>query len=224
MSDTEPTLPDDSDENTTTTEVGEPPTTDTTVAVEAPEVNLPAEGVVEDEATSTAEAPAPSTRTMSDRGIGLELPPGWEGEIYRRSPGEVRYDERVPRDRQLQPTTRSVVHLGSFPLPPDRGDYGSGAVEIMRDEDVLVILFEFEPESATTAQFASSGLPYPIAPNDFDPNQMQRPLPGMAGYQRFFNVDGERSFCLFVVIGSYARRKELAPKINAVLANITITP
>lgn len=221
MSDTEPTLPAGADETTTTTAVGEPTTTDTTT----PDLDAPVEAApAEDGATSTAEPPAPSTRSMSDRGIDLELPPGWEGEIYRRSPGEVRYDEGVPRSRQLQPTTRSVVHLGSFPLPPDRGDYGSGAVEIMRDEDVLVILFEFEPESATTAQFVSSGLPYPVTAADFDPNQMQRPLQGMAGMQRFFNVDEERAFCLFVVIGSYARRKELLPKINTVLSSITITP
>jgi hypothetical protein len=224
MSDTGPTLPTETGE-TTTTVSGEPPTTETpTTETTAVDPGVPEEAAVDDEATSTVEPPAPTTRAMSDRGIAVELPPGWEGEIYRRAPGEVRYDEGVPRSRQLQPTTRSVVHLGSFPLPPDRGDYGSGAVEIMRDEDVLVILFEFEPESATTAQFASSGLPHPVTAADFDPNQMQRPLQGMAGMQRFFNVDEERAFCLFVVIGSYARRKELLPKINRVLSSITITP
>jgi hypothetical protein len=222
MSDTEPTLPPGSeDPTTTTTAAGEPPTTETT----APDPNAPVEPAPNEEgATSTVEPPAPSTRSMNDRGIEVALPPGWEGEIYRRSPGEVRYDDQVPRSRQLQPTTRSVVHLGSFPLPPDRGDYGSGAVEIMRDEDVLIILFEFEPESATTAMFAASGLPHPLAAGDVDPNQMQRPLPGMAGVQRFFNIDEQRAFCLFVVIGSYARRKELVAKVNAVLADITITP
>jgi hypothetical protein len=217
MSDTEPTLPAEPD--TTTTVPGEvaPPTT-------TPDPNGSVDPNADDGATSTVEPPAPSTRAMADRGIEVELPPGWEGEIYRRDPGEVRYDEGVPRSRQLQPTTRSVVHLGSFPLPPDRGDYGSGAVEIMRDEDVLVILFEFEPESATEVMFAGSGVPYPLDPDDFGPNQMQRPLEGMAGIQRFFNVDEERSFCLFVVIGSYTRRRELVAKVNAVLANITIEP
>jgi hypothetical protein len=114
-----------------------------------------------------------------------------------------------------------VVHIASFPLPAVRGDYGSGAVEIMRDEDILVILFEFEPESAAQPLFGRAGLPV-LQAADFDPNEMQRPLPGMAGCQRFFNVDRERSFCLFVVIGSYADRDTLVRRVNDVLGGITI--
>lgn len=159
---------------------------------------------------------------LEDRGIVVAVPAGWEGEIYRREPDSVSFDERTPPSRRIQPTTRTVVHIGSFPLPGDRGDYGSGAVEIMRDEDVLVILFEFEPESATETMFSHEGIPYPIQPRDFDPNQMQRPLAGMAGVQRFFHV-GERAFCLFVVIGSFAQRIALTDKVNAVLAEVQIT-
>lgn len=170
-------------------------------------------------AAASAQAPA----DLDDAGIAVRLPPGWEGVIYRRDPGEVDLPDDLPAARRRQPTSRSVVHLGSFPLPPGRGDYGSGAVEIMRDADVLVILFEFEPESATTAQFARSGLPRTLQPEDFDPNQMQRPLADMAGCQRFFNVDGTRAFCLFAVIGSYADRVALAGKVNAVLAGIEIS-
>lgn len=171
----------------------------------------------------TTSPSSPSTRTIEDRDIGLTLPPGWEGEIYRRAPEPVEHGPSVPRARRLQPTTRSIAHIGSFPLPPDRGDYGSGAVEIMRDEDVLIVLFEFEPDSATETMFAHEGIPHPLRASDFDPNQMQRPLPGMAGVQRFFNVGGQRSFCLYVVIGAYRRRQELVGRINEVLAAIHIT-
>lgn len=184
--------------------------------------------------TSTAPAPpepVPSPTATSvvtrgsrleDHGIRVAVPAGWEGEIYRREADTVSFDERTPVSRQAQPTTRSVVHIGSFPLPGDRGDYGSGAVEIMRDEDVLVILFEFEPESAAEPMFSHDGIPYPIQPRDFDPNQMQRPLAGMAGVQRFFHV-GDRAFCLFVVIGSFAQRIALTDKVNAVLAQVELT-
>jgi hypothetical protein len=170
-------------------------------------------------AATASQAPA----DLDEAGIAVRLPPGWEGVIYRRDPGEVELPDDLPPERRRQPTSRSVVHLGSFPLPPGRGDYGSGAVEIMRDADVLIILFEFEPESASTAQFARSGLPRNLDPDDFDPNQMQRPLAGMAGCQRFFNVGGTRAFCLFAVIGSYADRAVLVPKVNAVLAGIEIS-
>lgn len=161
---------------------------------------------------------------VEDAGIRVEVPSGWEGLVYRREPDVIAYDpERIPAERALQPTTRSVLHLASFPLPEVRGDYGSGAVEIMRDDDILVILFEFEPESATTAMFAAEGIPGPLRADDFDPNQMQRPLPGMAGVQRFFNIGGERAFVLFVVIGSYRDRQTLVRRVNDVLAGIEIS-
>jgi hypothetical protein len=195
-----------------TTDSSAPPTTDSSTT------SVPS-------STTTTTVPTtvgPAPRAITDAGIRVELPAGWEGEIYRRDPGEVRYDRSVPAARQLQPTSRSVVHLASFPLPATRGDYGSGAVEIMRDEDVLVVLFEYEPESATTAMFARDGLPRRLRPTDFDPNEMQRPLAGMAGCQRFFNVDEARAFCLFAVIGSYSDRAELTAKVNAALDGITI--
>ena len=35
-----------------------------------------------------------------------------------------------------------VLHAASFALPAERGDYGSGAVEVMGGSDVLVCLLE----------------------------------------------------------------------------------
>jgi hypothetical protein len=171
---------------------------------------------------STSTSVAPGARTIDDRGISVVVPPGWEAEIYRRAPEKIDYADEVPLTRRFQETTRSIVHIANFPLPEKRGDYGSRAVEIMRDEDVLVILFEFEPGSAGEPMFEAEGLPRPIRGGDFDPNQMQRPLAGMAGVQRFFNVDRERCFCLFAVIGSYADRNVLAREVDEILAGITI--
>jgi hypothetical protein len=87
---------------------------------------------------------------------------------------------------------------------------------------VLVILFEFEPDSAREVMFREQGIPGPLQAGDFHPQQMQRPLAGMAGVQRFFNVGGTRAFCLFAVIGSEADRDALAPEVNRILAGITI--
>jgi hypothetical protein len=115
-----------------------------------------------------------------------------------------------------------VVHLGTFPLPQGRGDFGSGAVEIMRSDDLLVVLFEYGPESAGTALFARGGVPR-VTAADFAPNNMQRPIPGQSGAQYFFNQSG-RAFCLYVVLGAHARRQELVPEVNQVLDGLRIDP
>lgn len=202
--------------------------TDPEATGEGPDEDAASGDVVDGEdegatSTSSPERSATGRVTIEDRGISVELGPGWEGEIYRRDPGRVAFDARVPVAARRQPTTRSVAHLANFPLPDDRGDYGSGAVEIMSTEDILVVLFEFEPDSATETMFAHDGIPAPLRPDDFHPDQMQRTMAGMAGVQRFFNVDGRRAFCLYIVIGDHARRARLTPRVNEVLADLTIT-
>jgi hypothetical protein len=103
------------------------------------------------------------------------------------------------------------------------GDFASGAVDKLGNDDVFVVLFEYDPSSAGTALFRSEGIPRTLAPDDFSPNVMQRAIRGQAGVQRFFHDQG-RAFCLYVVIGSFARRRELVKKVNAVLATLTIEP
>jgi hypothetical protein len=52
---------------------------------------------------------------------------------------------------------------------------------------------------------------------------MQRPLPGQSGAQFFFTEAG-RAFCLYVVLGSHARRRQLVPEVNLVLSALSVTP
>lgn len=174
-------------------------------------------------------APPPTAETVVDpdlnsAGIAVALPDGWEGVIYRREPSEPVFADDVPQQLRRPSTVHAVAHLANFPLPVQRGDFGSGAVEIMANQHMLIVLFEFEPESAAQPMFASDGLPRQLRPDDFDPMVMQRPLPGMAGVQRFFNIEGRRAFCLYVVIGSYEDRTALTREVNEVLANIEIRP
>jgi hypothetical protein len=112
------------------------------------------------------------------------------------------------------------MHLSNFALPADRGDYGSGAVEIMGSDNILVVLVEFDPESASKALFATQGIPR-VRAEDFAPDQMQRPLPGQSGVQYFFNHGG-RAFCLYVALGGHARRHELVPEVNQVLDTLVL--
>jgi hypothetical protein len=151
---------------------------------------------------------------VKSAGIEVAVPQGWDAEIYRRE-GEL-------TGQAVGGASHPVVHVGTFPLPPGRGDFGSGAVEIMNQDDLLVVLFEYGRESAGSPLFARSGIPR-VAAADFGPNNMQRPIAGQSGAQCFFNQAG-RAFCLYVVLGSHARRNELIPEVNHVLAGLTIDP
>jgi len=151
-------------------------------------------------------------------GISVELPRGWEAQIRRAgtSAGGVQ-----PAGADVAaPGHGSVLHAASFALPAERGDYGSGAVEVMGGSDVLVCLLEHEPEAATTELFRREGLPR-LDPSQFSPQTMQRALPGMAGTQHFFQVAG-RPFCLYVVVGSHRTRGPLVRTADAVVRSIQI--
>lgn len=164
---------------------------------------------------------------MDALGVGIDLPVGWEGEIYQRGgaalqgfgSGWVRDGDEI-RSLAGGETSRSVTHLANFPLPPQRGDYGSGAVELMRTGDLLVILFEFEPSSRDSALFASHGVPT-VQAADFAHNQLQRTLPGQSGVQYFFQASG-RTFCLYVVLGDHRTAEAAADEVNALLSGLSL--
>ncbi len=152
---------------------------------------------------------------LTSHGIEVYVPPGWDGEIYRRSSG-------IGTLSQSSGEVKPVVHLANFPLEPNRGDFGSGAVEIMVADNLLIVLFEYGSESLGTTLFASSGIPI-VSAADFAPHTMQRPLPGQSGAQFFFTEVG-RAFCLYVVLGSHARRHQLVPEVNLVLRDLSVIP
>lgn len=151
---------------------------------------------------------------ITAHGLEVDVPRGWDGEIYRR-PGGLK-----PLGGPAE-HTGAVVHLGNFPLPPSRGDYGSGAVEVMGPDGIFLSLLEFGPDSIGKALFRSVGLPQP-RPEDFALHTMQRPLPGQSGAQYFFSIEG-RPFCLYVALGSHARRRQLVPEVNQVLASLSVS-
>lgn len=148
---------------------------------------------------------------LSRAGIRVQVPQGWEGAVTGG-------DFQVLSDGARRPT---VMHLASFPMPAQRGDFGSGAVELMSTGDILMVLFEYGPESAGTPLFRHQGIPRPLAARDFDRNTLQRPLPGQSGSQLFFTEKG-RAFCLYVVLGSHIDRADLLPAVNAVLDSLEI--
>ncbi len=152
--------------------------------------------------------------TITAPGIRLDLPLGWEAEIDDGA-GD-------PADEVEAETVRTPrVHMANFPLPPVRGDFGSGAVEQMIDGDVLVCLLEESAGAVDSQLHGHTGIPRILA-DDFSPNAMQRPLKGQSGTQVFFHVDG-RAFVLYVVLGSHASRASRIDVVNRVLAGVTFT-
>ncbi|MGH9278399.1 MAG: hypothetical protein ACRD12_09900 [Acidimicrobiales bacterium] len=142
---------------------------------------------------------------LSGLGLSVDLPDGWDGRIYTR-------DEAGG--------TRASLHGATFPLPGMRGDYGSGAVEMMGPEDVLVVLLEFDPSSTGQPLFAAQGFPT-LYPTNFTQRNLQRPIAGQAGAQWFFTEAG-RAFCLYVVLGLLTDRDRLAPLAADVVARIRV--
>lgn len=155
---------------------------------------------------------------LDDAGIRVDVSPGWEGQIGRRTAGQsmAGHATRVPPP----PVGGAVVHLANFALPREVGDFGSDAVEQMRAPHILVNLVEYDEASRGAALFASQGMPE-LRPGDFDPATMQRTIDGQSGAQRFFTAVG-RPFCLYVVLGSHLRRFRTGPVVADALSRIEI--
>ena len=155
-------------------------------------------------------------------GLGAKPPRGWHVAVRRR-PGA---EPPLPGARSAAPAavvdvTRPVLHACTRALPEDRGDFGTGVVDLLGPDDVFVSLVDYGPEVADQGLFEKQGLPK-LAPSQFAPNRLQRPLPGMSASQHFFSVGG-RGFCLFTVLGSHARRMASVQRAAALVSTLQIT-
>jgi len=149
---------------------------------------------------------------LSAHGMGLDAPPGWEVRITRRSPTQEEGESR----------SRPVLHAATVALPVVRGDFGGGVTGLLSATDLFVSLFDHGPDAVGTPLFADRGRPRPV-PADFSPNRLQRTIPGQSGGQWFF-TEGDRAFCLYVVLGSHARRVELVNRLGGLLSTLQLTP
>ena len=146
---------------------------------------------------------------LAAHGVDLDIPQGWEGRILRRAPAH-------PAEQ-----SRAVVHLASFPLPEERGDFGVGVTELMRSGDVFVTLFEYGPESVGTPLFAAAGVPQ-LDVGMFSPRRLQRTLRGQIGCQLFFTAKG-RPFCLYVVVAGRLHLHSMITHVNAMLRALVLS-
>ncbi len=148
---------------------------------------------------------------IASEGFEVVVPEGWEVRISRQT------------ENLHEGTSTPVLHAATFALPEERGDYGSGAVEIMGPDDVFVSLMEFGDEAVNSALFAPGELPRRIDPQAFRTNGLQRWIPGQSAYQKFF-TEGDRAFVLYVVLGDHSRRVALAKTVQRLLLSIRLEP
>ncbi len=161
---------------------------------------------------------------MSAAGISVDLPPGWEGAVTHQrpiDPAELQLFQGAPTAGPQPSAPLPALHIANFPLPPDRADFGAGAVEAMGAAHVFVALVEFGPESVRTALFARQGVPRSLRPEEFHPQTLQRTLPRQAGRQ-VFCTEATRAFCLYAVLGERLHAPRLVGEVNRVLATLRI--
>ena len=150
------------------------------------------------------------SHTLSAFGFEVAVPGGWDIRVGVAPAG--------PHGASNFP----IVHAANFALPARRQDFGGEVVAAMAGDQVFVALLGYGPGGGH-GLFAPVGLPQPLDADWFDPWQMQRPVPGRAGVQRFFTAQ-QKKFCLYAVVGSYAQRSSLVAGINRYLAGVTIHP
>jgi hypothetical protein len=132
---------------------------------------------------------------ISGHGLSIDAPDGWEARILRRAGGGP------------------VLHVATFALYEDDGDFGAAATGRMRGDDVFCALLEFVGDDRARAGvglFEADGRPAPD-PAQFRPNQLQVTRPGQYGWQRFYTDEG-RLCCVYAVV--MPRRRSLAALVS----------
>ena len=110
-------------------------------------------------------------------GLSIDLPAGWDGAIRTVEPTPGAAARRRGAAVDATAPLPSILHAATFPLPAERGDYGSGAVELMGGSDILICLLEHEPEAAGTALFRRQGI-RGCAPTGSRRSRCSAPCPG----------------------------------------------
>ncbi|MBD0329593.1 MAG: hypothetical protein ICV64_05765 [Thermoleophilia bacterium] len=184
------------------------------------------DGDAGDAATNAAEnAPSPSSQQRAEEngsalgsqlppgimvrnhGIGLTLPPGWDGRITEQSPGEL-----------------PVAHAATFALPADHAklDIGKAASRVMDPEDLRIVLTEVGNQIGTQG-FDPASLPVRISRSDLRSSQSPFVLRDHAVASRRFAIHG-RPFSLLVEFGRKLPTARQLEKANRVASSLEIDP
>jgi hypothetical protein len=162
---------------------------------------------------------------IEGHGISAEVPRGWEGAIRRRLPVQGATTDAVAAASTVGPAVGEVAlptaHLATVALPPDRGDFGSGATELLGANDAFVALLEYGSECVGTRMFPVAGIPRTPTARWFNRRALQRSLDGQTGFQRFF-THRNRAFCLYVVLGRDHAVDPVITRVRTALRGISV--
>jgi hypothetical protein len=143
--------------------------------------------------------------TTAAHGLSVEVPRGWEARIA------------------APPQGAPYLHVASFALTADSGQFGAGVTATMRPDDAFAALVEYVVDRHIDAEhglFATRRWQPRLRLAEFRHDQLQVARPGHLGAQRFFTAAG-RPFCLYAVIAPARRRPaQLVCELSAVLATI----
>ena len=138
-------------------------------------------------------------------GLSIDVPHGWEARIVRRA--------------QSAP----YLHVASFALQPDSGQFGASVTARMGPDGVFAALVEYlvddhvRPDSGL---FQQRRWQPRLRVGEFSHDRLQVMRPGHVGAQRFFTAAG-RPFCLYAVVSPARRRPaQLIGELSAVLATV----
>ncbi|WP_370327168.1 hypothetical protein [Euzebya sp.] len=154
-------------------------------------------------------------------GFRVDLPAPWEGAVRLGEASRTAHERAAFQGRVLQ--TPPVLHLSTTQMPSLRGDFGSGAVDLLGTEDVFVAVLEYGADSVGTPLFDTGPLPRSLDHRAFAGNGLQRAIPGQAGWQHFCTENG-RALCLYVVLGSRHNARRLVRTADDVLSRLEIAP
>jgi hypothetical protein len=148
-------------------------------------------------------------RELEGAGLGLDLPEGWTGEIYRRGADLV------------------VLHAASFRLGPHDGYDPMGTIE--RGDRLVDARTGMSPRDVGVALYAYGDVPGPPFPKLDGPLQL-RPSDrtgmegfpaGHATYRRMFSAAG-RDLEVIVEYGSEHPRPGLTARVARTLRTLTV--
>jgi hypothetical protein len=144
---------------------------------------------------------------LRGHGLAVDVRRGWEARMW------------VP-DLAPPAVNRPVVRLANFPLPLTKDTYAEDVVDDLRRGHVVVSLVEFDPALADRGLYAPQGVPR-LRVRDLDPRAVQRQLPGRAGVQRFFSVQG-RAFSLYVIARHGPGLEQALDDLSASLTSLIV--
>ncbi|HEY1569451.1 MAG TPA: hypothetical protein VGF68_20645 [Solirubrobacteraceae bacterium] len=138
-------------------------------------------------------------------GLSIDVPAGWEARIVR------------------PPESAPYLHVASFALTADVGQFGAGATAAMGPDTAFAALVEYVVDRHATpgaGLFASRSWQPRLRVGEFGHDRLQVMRPGHLGTQRFFTT-AERPFCLYAVVAPVRRRPaQLIGELSAVLATV----